>query len=413
MSPLSDPTQVSGPLFLGGTGMLVLLTAALSACTPPVPRYTTKPDHTLSFNAGAILHIGRSGTFTDARTGEEFFYFGTTLTHERVRVMRRNGDRVLDIPLGPAIERAGPDGVLTMVSWDSILWIGIHQDNLMLIDSVGMIKAFWDLDTLVANDRGDIFDLLPPFGTQELDRSCLYFGLDWRADRNTTGVPSDKTYELPSMDEWYREKNTAHELARVCLDLIGPPTVELALDSLCFHRSGAEAYTSEVSKHWYLDDRVFMASEFSSDILVLSTRTLAIEDTLHIELEDGEVGLEVLTATEQEARPQEEILSEAETRAQVRAVKFDRTTGHILVFVQHNVPLDAPAEKRGMYRPFSVLVYDRGLNGPLAEHVLEGTEHSVMNIFSTASGIYLARQQDREAQAKGVHILDHFVFHAP
>lgn len=395
--------------------MVMLCATALGAgCIEDKPITPILPDHHLTFETGALFHPSQSGTFWDGITQEELFYFSDPTTRKRIRVMRRTGEQVLDIPLATVVDSIGKIEDLIMQGRDRILCVIYPRDQIVEIDQRGRILRLHELDSLVASDRGDVFNLLSSAGQMEFQDNTLFFGLDWRANLNDPELDWQGPERLAFLKNWHTRKSTTYNLAKVHIPPNELATVELALDSFYFklmHRK--DLNLDEVGRHTSAGKYIFAGTQFSNRILVLDRVTLTPVDTLWIQQPGSKLGYPVYTYDTHDALQREVLRRDAYTSGLVFRVEQDKTTGAYLVFVLPQVPQDTPEEQWGWNRAFFVHVYDKELKGPVSIHQFEGTEHSIGEVMSTSAGMYIARQRDREKKAAGHIVFDHFTFHVP
>jgi hypothetical protein len=339
-----------------------------------------------------------SGVFTDPNTDEEFFFLGDTRTHLNVRIFDVRGRLLTDVQLDTVYQAVDDINCLTMLAMDRLVLLDDRGEHILVFDTSGAIIEHRDLRDVRCDENGDLYELYPSFTGLTLLGQKLYLGPALLGACNGKKFYERRGSELFNAQQYYARATGSCKLASIDPHAVADG-VRFGACGILEHLTDVPRATLGMARTTQANGKLFLWSEYSPFIHEIDTNTLNVSRKVPITYVHGEAGIWPPPLSE-EGQKRDSINILRAIGPCILSFTYDPPSGHYLAAVVHEVPGDAPEEKRSWRRNWSLVVLDSAYN-KVSEYVLSGKEYSGSVLLSTKSGTWvLKRDPDPQAFMK-------------
>lgn len=213
--------------------------------------------------------------FCDIRDGKDYIYFGEPTTKKLITVFDMFGKRKVIIPLDNVIKKINTIENIKIISWDTILIFGAHNNKIANIDSLGNIRSIIMLDKRVKYGTGEILEHITSQYSEFYSNGTLYF--------KNMFVSASKESEVPQVNSYFGfALNIPYFLKVQNLISIDDIKYTFGLDSFYRRFMSDSIAMSEPAYFSLCNEKIVVFSIFTDTLYIVDTAFLKIMNKIKI-----------------------------------------------------------------------------------------------------------------------------------
>jgi len=391
------------------TKFLVLSPAFIAfvfvSCSSPAEPERPPATHSLTFITGFPVKARHAGVHTNQPDGREFVYFADAVTHKKLLFFDTKGNLVDSVGLTAGIDSLGEIAGLSILSMDTIVLSSMYTNKVALIGRRGNVIGVTDLSPMLARPDSAYYETWASATTPFLAGNACYFSIALVANSIRQEQRAPLLNDAQQTARYYHLNNLSPRIVSVT-GIGDEPQVTFALDSFYWKMHSGPFAMPESGLYECLNDLVFVRSNYSSVIQVLSAHDHAAHTSFSVASRHSAAAISPhATGPSAILHLQDSVNQRLATGGYVQAIRYDVPSGHYLVVLVHSIPATSPAEERGLVRPFSILEYDSTFQ-LVREHEFEGRRHLMFSLLCLSTGTYIQRWEDQRVLMSGKHAFD-------
>lgn len=345
----------------------------------------------VEFPVGFMTAPKNTGTFYNLDSSEENIYFADPVSNKCIKTFTLDGTLIDSIPLQEAIKNIGTVDGISILHRDTILINSVITNQLVAINHKGKVWLKKDLNYILKTDDGNTYELsssvLP---NSQSNANELIFRSQFaenKLDEVENRVPKTR---FDYLKYFYQKFIASPHLVKINDVFSEKPKVTFGTNSFYESLSDSLIVPIEVSFFKLVNNHIILFTNYSDEVFLINSENMKISESFKITSDFTAVGIKPPLFSPETFNELD--FTMAKTKPFINQLFYNPNTQEYYVIVMHDIST-INIEKEGLYRPFSVIVYDSAFKRK-KEFNFPNQEHSGYQSILTKEGLMFAKNNN-------------------
>jgi hypothetical protein len=237
----------------------------------------------ITFHTGFLANHRFIGIYDDQSSRSQLFYFGDPTTHKIIKFFSMSGIYEFTIPLKAAIDSLGDISHFQVVSPDTVVVFGQHNNQIVMVNKKGDVWKSLDLNKIVEPYNNFKLSYVTTYSGSCIDHNEMYLHLEYLSKTDTTATLTPKYYFAEALYvPYFLKLSDPYDQKKI--------SIQFGLDNFYKRFMTDSVAMSELVRYSVLNNKIAVFSIFSDSLYLITKDSLHISNIIKIESDYTKIG---------------------------------------------------------------------------------------------------------------------------
>lgn len=313
----------------------------------------------ITFNVGFSTLSKYTGILSKDTNFGELIYFADPVTNKIIKFFTLRGELVDSIPLNEALKYIHEIDGIAILSKDTIIINSQYTNQIVAINSKG--NVWYNIEFGQINDTThNVYEIYSSAMSNFLKNSnLLIYNCSFRSNTNDKLLGLEPSTQIDYLKYYYNKSYDSPYFVKITNFFTQKPKMEFFLPKTFEKKTDSAMIFVEPAFYKVENNFIYLFSTYSDNIYIVNTKNFSVEKKIKISSNYTNVGVKPLPINENNINSMQEIINEnAKLKGHINRCFYNSIEKKHYVVVFHELISQTQKLKQGLFRPFSVIVFN-------------------------------------------------------